>query len=120
MKGALINEIADRDFEQLRAPWLSVEGRMSFYRQFAQADERYTLEIEDKLADIRCPVSILWGEDDPWIPIARGRMLHEKIPKSSFLMLDGIGHLPQLESPAHVSAALMSALQTTTPSRKTV
>ena len=47
-----------------RAPWLTEEGRGSFYRQFAQADERYTAEVEPLFGNIRCPVSILWGEDD--------------------------------------------------------
>lgn len=112
IKGALVNDLAVNDFDQLCAPWLSAEGRTSFYRQFAQADERYTLEIEGKFKDIRCPVSILWGEDDPWIPVARGRVLHQKIPGSSFQTLDGVGHLPQLEAPARVSEALVAAVQT--------
>lgn len=115
IRGALVNALAGGDFEQLREPWLSPEGRASFYRQFAQADERYTLEIENELGDIRCPVSVLWGEDDPWIPIARGRMLHDKIPGSIFKPLHGLGHLPQLEAPGKVAAALISALQTTYP-----
>lgn len=113
IQGALVNELANGDIEQLRAPWLSTEGRTSFYRQFAQADELYTREIEDRLGDIRCSASILWGEQDPWIPIAHGQVLHKKISGSSFEPLPGVGHLPQLEAPARVAAALLAALQTT-------
>lgn len=111
IKGALVNDLADSDFEQLRAPWLSKEGRESFYRQFAQADERYTRDFEDRLDAVRCPVAILWGEDDPWIPITRGRLLHEKISRSSFEVLNGVGHLPQLEAPERVTARLLNALE---------
>lgn len=110
IKGALVNDLADGDFERLRAPWLSEEGRASFYAQFAQADERFTREFEDGLDTIRCPVAILWGEDDPWIPIARGRLLHDKIPHSRFEALAGVGHLPQLEAPGRVAARLLEAL----------
>ena len=48
---------------------------------------------------IRCPVKVLWGEDDPWIPIDRGRALHQLVGKGDFQALIGAGHLPQLEAP---------------------
>jgi pimeloyl-ACP methyl ester carboxylesterase len=114
IKGALVNDLADHDLEQLCTPWLSEEGSASFYAQFAQADERYTREFEDKLDEVRCPVSIVWGEDDPWIPVARGKLLHHKIPRSSFEALAGLGHLPQLEAPERVAAHLLSALKMST------
>ena len=118
IKGALVNDLAEGDFDVLRAPWLSEAGRASFYGQFAQADERYTREFEDKLDTVRCPVTILWGEDDPWIPIARGRLLHEKISGSSFEALAGVGHLPQLEAPERVAARLLNALGRASGARK--
>jgi len=111
IKGALVNDLADDDFELLRKPWLSEAGRTSFYAQFAQADERYTGEFEGRLDAVRCPVAILWGEDDPWIPLARGRLLHEKISRSSFDVLTGVGHLPQLEAPDRVATRLLAALK---------
>jgi len=108
--GALINAIAPDDFDQLAAPWLTEEGRISFYRQFAQADERLTAEIEPSFGEIRCPVHILWGENDPWIPIARGQALAARIPQASFESLNGIGHLPQLEAPERVQEAIVRFL----------
>ncbi len=102
IQGAIIGNIDGEDFANLVAPWLSDEGRSSFYRQFAQADERYTAEVEPLFGKIRCPVKIIWGEDDPWIPLARGNALHELIPQASFDTLSCVGHLPQLEAPARV------------------
>jgi len=106
IQGALVNDIPDEDFQQLVEPWLSEEGRASFYRQFAQADERYTAEIEPSFGEIRCPVQILWGEDDPWIPLARGKALGALIPHASFETWPDVGHLPQLEAPDRVFATL--------------
>ena len=99
IKGAIVNDIDPGDFEKLVEPWLSEEGRGSFYRQFAQADEKYTAEVEPMFGDIRCPVKIIWGEDDPWIPLERGKTLHALIPQAVFETLPGVGHLPQLEAP---------------------
>ncbi|CTQ46498.1 alpha/beta fold hydrolase [Roseibium aggregatum] len=103
---ALVNEIGAEARAALADPWLTEEGRGSFYRQFAQADEAYTNEIEPLYDDLRCPVKILWGEDDPWIPIDRGRALHAAIPQSTFETLPNAGHLPQLEVPDLVLAKL--------------
>lgn len=108
--GALVSDLAADDVNGLVTPWLGAEGQSSFYRQFAQADEAFTAEIEPHFGDVRCPVDILWGEDDPWIPIERGRALHALMPGASFGVLGGVGHLPQLEAPDDVIAALMPLL----------
>lgn len=110
IKGALVNDLAAGDFEKLVEPWLSEEGRGSFYRQFAQADDSHTAEIEPRFGDIRCPVKIIWGENDPWIPLARGKALHALIPQASFETLPGVGHLPQLEAPDLVLGRLNAFL----------
>ncbi|MGF1594455.1 MAG: alpha/beta fold hydrolase [Kiloniellaceae bacterium] len=99
IRGAIVNGIDADDVERLVEPWLSEEGRVSFYRQFAQADEIYTAEVEPRFGDLRCPAMILWGEDDPWIPLARGKALHALMPRAAFEPLPAVGHLPQLEAP---------------------
>jgi pimeloyl-ACP methyl ester carboxylesterase len=102
IEGALVNAIDPGDFESLVEPWLSEEGRGSFYRQFAQADERFTAEVEPSFGNVRCPAKIIWGEEDPWIPLERGKALHALMPQASFEILKGVGHLPQLEDPSSV------------------
>ena len=99
VRGALGSNIDDDNIAALIEPWLGEEGRNSFYRQFAQADERFTAEVEPRFGEIRCPVKIVWGDKDPWIPIERGRALHSLIPQAEFVALTGVGHLPQLEAP---------------------
>ena len=110
IKGALVSEVAAEDLENLVAPWLTEEGAASFYRQFAQADERYTAEVEPLYGDLRCPVKIVWGEDDPWIPLARAEALHARMPNAEFVTLPGVGHMPQLEAPEEVTRALLAFL----------
>ena len=102
--GALHAPLADDVVDALVRPWLGDAGQGGFYRQIAQADQRYTDEIEPLYPAIRCPVSILWGERDTWIPIETGRRLHRAIPGSSFTVVEGAGHLAQLESADVVNA----------------
>ncbi len=68
--GALARPLPGEDAEMLAAPWLGEAGRLSFYAQFAQADEAFTAEIEPMFSACRCPAAVVWGEDDPWIPLA--------------------------------------------------
>ncbi|MEP1144718.1 MAG: alpha/beta hydrolase [Henriciella sp.] len=110
ISGALVNALEPSDLEGLVAPWLSERGRISFYRQFEQADERYTAEIEPAFDKIRCPTWVLWGEEDPWIPLNRGLALRDVIRPEHFEQLPGLGHLPQLENSNAVLAALQPVI----------
>ena len=108
--GALATPLPQSDLDALAAPWLTEAGRISFYRQFAQADEKYTAEVEPLFGEIRAPTSIIWGAKDPWIPLSRGRALHSRIPNADFTELPEVGHLPQLENPIALQVPLLKAL----------
>lgn len=98
--GAFHARPADEDVAGLVEPWLEDDGASSFYKQFAEADERYTAEIEPLFGEIRCAVRVFWGEADPWIPLERGRRLHAAIGRGAFVTLPDVGHMPQMEAPA--------------------
>jgi len=110
IRGAFVSKIDHDDFTKLVEPWLSDNGRGSFYRQFAQADERLTADIEPMFGDIRCPATIIWGEYDPWIPLERGKALHERIRQATLQVLAGVGHVPQLEATDQVLEVLIEFL----------
>lgn len=80
-------------------PWATGAGKAAFYRQIAQADSSYTDEVEPRYSSIERPVLILWGEEDTWIPLARGERLHEMIPGSAFRTVSDSGHLIIEEKP---------------------
>lgn len=90
-------------------PWLGAARQAAFYRQIAQMDQRYTDEIESRYGEMRCPVRILWGEQDSWIPIERGRELARRIPGSSLRVVPEAGHLVQEDAPEAIIAALLES-----------
>jgi pimeloyl-ACP methyl ester carboxylesterase len=110
IRGALAHPIPEPDLRALIAPWLGDEGQAAFYRQFALADEALTDAFADRLGQQDCRVSVLWGRDDPWIPLSRGETLAWRLGNVPFTPLPGLGHLPQLEDPAAVVAAMRHAL----------
>lgn len=118
IRGASHRGLRDDDLEMLVDPWTGALGRPAFYRQIAQADERYTDEIEHLYPTIDEPTHIIWGADDTWIPVDRAHRLQSLIPGSSLSVIEGAGHLIQLDAPAPVSVALAHWLDAASSSRE--
>ena len=91
-------------------PWLGETGQGAFYRQIAQMDQRYTDEAQPLYASLRCPVQLLWGEEDGWIPIERGRSLAAMLPDCRFVSVPQCGHLMQEDAPEAIVQALAEFL----------
>lgn len=100
--------LRDDDLAMLTAPWKTPEGQeaFSFYRQIAQADEKYTREVENDYGTITEPVRIIWDTRDPWLPVDTAPRLHASIPHSTLSLIENAGHLIQLDTPAELTAEL--------------
>jgi pimeloyl-ACP methyl ester carboxylesterase len=61
------------------------------------------------------PTMIVWGDEDPIIPIEHGRRAHETIEGSRFEVMEGCGHFPHVEDPARFTELLEDFLATTEP-----
>jgi pimeloyl-ACP methyl ester carboxylesterase len=110
VRGALHRPMDEATLAGIVQPWRGADGQAAFYRQIAQAEQSHTREIEPRYPQISRPVLLLWGEQDRWIPPARGRELHEMIPTSQFHLLPGAGHLVQEDAPALLAAHLLRFL----------
>lgn len=91
-------------------PWLGPIGQAAFYRQIVQMDVRYTDEVQNLYPELRCPVQVLWGKDDEWIPIEKGRQLAGMMPGARLVTIEQCGHLMQEDAPEAILAALFEFL----------
>lgn len=101
IKGASAVGLPPEVLDSVVAPWLGA-GQSAFYRQIAQADERFTDEIETRYGEIDVPTLIVWGSDDTWIPVDRAHRLASMIPNSTVEIVDGAGHLIQEDRPVEL------------------
>ncbi len=92
-------------------PWLGSAGQAAFYRQIAQMDQAYTIEIEDALGAVRCPLSVLWGEEDAWLPAAQGRELARRLGDAAFTGAPAAGHLIQEDAPEAVIHEILARME---------
>jgi pimeloyl-ACP methyl ester carboxylesterase len=58
------------------------------------------------LADVGCPVLLIWGDRDRMVSHAGARVVLDALPHTTYVELDGVGHCPQVEAPERVLAAL--------------
>ncbi|POX42547.1 alpha/beta hydrolase [Streptomyces sp. Ru73] len=96
--------------EELVRPWTDEAGQAAFYRQIAQADQRYTDEIQREYGGIDIPVTVCWGTEDTWIPVARAHELAAAIPGARLELIPGAGHLVPLDAPVPLYSALLDFL----------
>ncbi len=115
IRSALPMPIASDVLDALVSPWLDSEGAAALYRQIAQGDERHTDEFRPRLAELRCPTLIVWGERDPWIPLEQGRELARLIPRAELRTIPDAGHLIQEDAPGDVLRHLLPLLHGTHP-----
>lgn len=63
-----------------------------------------------RLPQVRCPVTIVWGDRDPLIPLAHGQAMAAALPHATLEVLAGVGHLPPRDAPREVAAAVRGAV----------
>jgi pimeloyl-ACP methyl ester carboxylesterase len=65
----------------------------------------------------RLPTLIVWGAQDPFIPMSHAVAAHKAIPGSRLEIFDGVGHYPHCEAPERFVAVLLDFIASTKPAR---
>lgn len=81
---------------------------MTAYRQLW--DDRETEDLLRAAARVTCPVTMLFGADDPR-PWTASESLLEALPDASRIVLDRAGHAPWAERPADTRRVIIGALE---------
>ena len=63
------------------------------------------------------PTLIVWGAQDPFIPVSHALAAHNAIPGSRLETFDGVGHYPHCEAPERFVAVLTDFIASTTTAR---
>ena len=69
-------------------------------------NERY----DDALAAVRCPVELVWGDDDAEAPLSVASAIVDALPDARLTVCPGAGHLTPLTAPGELRAAVERAL----------
>ncbi len=99
-KASITPETVDRYWELLRYPG----NRTATIARFGMERTAFTAE---EVATLDMPALVIFGREDPLIPMESGEWYAENLPASEFVLYDDIGHLPHEEA-AEASIADMT------------
>jgi 2-hydroxymuconate-semialdehyde hydrolase len=88
-------EFADLSGDELDgylAPWRGADGERAYARAGAGLATHALTGREDAMAAWEFPVFLLWGEDDPFIPVEVAERLNEAIPASTLGLVPDSRH----------------------------
>ncbi len=67
--------------------------------------------VEQNLKSIRCPVLIIWGQEDAWHPMTMVEAFHQQLPQAEVAILSHCGHLPHEEQPECFNQRVLEFLE---------
>ena len=101
----------DRAQAERYVGWMRTREGARWFRHFFV---HYPLAVREdllpSLSRIRCPTTIVWGDEDPYNPIEIAEELAREIPGADYLRLRGADHFVMEERPEEVTAALRAWL----------
>lgn len=69
-----------------------------------------TIDVTDRLGEVRCPALVIAGKDDPGTPVAMAREIQTALPSSELAILSPASHLCNLEQPEAFNRVLVGFL----------
>jgi pimeloyl-ACP methyl ester carboxylesterase len=63
-------------------------------------------DVSERLNELKIPVQLIWGADDPLFPVAHAERAQSLIGRSKLAVIDGAGHTPQSERPEEFNRVL--------------
>jgi len=72
------------------------------------ADGRQKVQLDSVLAEIKVPVTVIWGKGDEIIPSSQASALPESVKVE---IIDNSGHVPQMENAAQVNEIIRNNIQ---------
>ncbi|MEX1258907.1 MAG: alpha/beta hydrolase [Gemmatimonadota bacterium] len=85
--------------EGYREPLRSLARRRALVRGAGQLDLEAGAALARRVPEVDLPTLLIWGAEDPVVPVAHAERLARELPDAELVLLPGIGHLPPEEDP---------------------
>lgn len=90
-------------YQRLRSPGC-LEAQINLVRSL---DFQALSRFDQRIPTIRIPTLLIWGEQDPWIPLSVGRRLKMDLPDAALQIIPRCGHAPQEELPGETAGLII-------------
>ena len=110
LRGYLSSEHGAHSVDQFIRPFLEADGVQTLVAHLGALDARETMAHESRLKEVVVPAAIVWGSDDPFLPVDLGRRLQAAIPGATLEVVAGGRHFLPEEAPERVANVVKSLL----------
>ncbi|HEX2905951.1 MAG TPA: alpha/beta hydrolase [Phototrophicaceae bacterium] len=95
------------DYRRLSRDWLLTVDAEVLYRDYAACN---AFDVRSQLDQIQTPALIIGATDDRMTPLKYSAYLHEQLPNSQLVTINGANHMLALQQPGAVAEAVKSWL----------
>lgn len=111
LRGYADHDRGARSVELYVRPFASPEGRDAFHEHLLALESSDTESLAPHLRDIVAPTAIVWGQHDPFLPVAIARRLRDAIPGATLEVVRDARHFVPEEAPRAVADAVEALLE---------
>lgn len=97
---------ATHSIDKYARPFATEVGREALVRHIASLDARETGALGARLGELTKPTTVVWGAEDPFLPVSLGRRLAAAIPGATLEVVPGARHFVPEDAPRQVADAL--------------
>ena len=111
VRGYVDHERGEHDLDLFLRPFTGPAGRDALLNYLRAVTSGATRDLSVQLSDTKVPTAVVWGADDPILPLDYGRALAASIPGSTLDVIDGARHFLPTEASfgvAHTIATLLA------------
>ena len=107
--GRLSDEAIDEYWKAFTTP----EGRQGMLDLYRSGDFEKLRPYDGQLGEMALPTLILWGKNDPLVPVAGAERFHDEIPGSKLVILDDASHFLYDDDPERCAREIVDFLEAT-------
>jgi 2-hydroxymuconate-semialdehyde hydrolase len=105
------HELSAEARDAYAAPFSGADGALAFFRAARAIDGWGLAGREDDLRRLEVPTLLVWGEDDPYIPVELADRLAELLRQAAEVLLPGCSHLVPEDAPDTLSQLVSEFLR---------
>ena len=98
---------------QIDAYYDRMRTKNALYAMTALAESLGKLSTEEyssRIPGIQAETLVIWGLEDPWIPVEDGEKFKDALPHATLKIIPGCGHIPQEEKPEETARLILDFL----------
>jgi len=101
---------ATHAIDRYARPFATEPGRDALVRHIAALDTRESSALGTRLGELAIPVRVIWGAQDPFLPLPLGQRLADAIPGATLDVIPDARHFLPEDAPRQVADSLTALL----------